>query len=72
MPEGAQILVFTHDVKPIWEDEANVGGGRFIIRAKRGFGNKIWEDLLTSYLIDEEQVIENVCGVVSHSKKQYI
>lgn len=69
MPDGAQVLIFVHGIHPIWEDKANVDGGRFVVRAKKGFGNKIWEDLLLSYVLDESD--ECVCGLVAHTKKTY-
>lgn len=53
----------------MWEDNANINGGRFVIRTKRGFANKLWEDLLVAYMVDG---LEDVCGVIAHTKKTYI
>lgn len=69
MPEGAQIFLFREKIKPVWEDQANINGGRFVIRTKRGFANKLWEDLLVAQMVDG---LEDVCGVIAHTKKTYI
>ena len=37
----------------MWEDEPNLGGGRFVMRLKKPFSNKIWEDLVLSFIGDQ-------------------
>jgi translation initiation factor 4E len=50
MPEGTQIFLFVDSVKPLWEDSGNKNGGRFMFRVKKNFGNRIWEELLLSFI----------------------
>lgn len=38
-------MQFVDEIKPMWEDEANKLGGRWVIRVNKGFSNKLWEDL---------------------------
>ena len=34
----------------MWEDKLNEGGGRFVLRIKKPFANKIWEDLVLALI----------------------
>lgn len=42
--------LFLSNIQPMWEDSANLGGGRFNIKMKKGYSNKIWEDLLMGFI----------------------
>jgi translation initiation factor 4E len=50
LPEGAQFLMFVDKIEPVWEDPQNANGGRFILRVRRGWGSRVWEELLLSYI----------------------
>ena len=40
----------------MWEDTANIGGGRFYLNLKKSpITNKIWEDLLISFILTNKQ-----------------
>lgn len=46
LPRGSTFFLFRKGIRPMWEDEANIGGGRFFFNMKRSkITNKIWEDL---------------------------
>ena len=30
----------------MWENEANKNGGRYVMRVKKKFANRFWEDML--------------------------
>ena len=59
----------------MWEDKPNISGGRFLMRVKIEYSNKIWEDLILSfigkntskfinlYLGDECKETSNICGL---------
>jgi translation initiation factor 4E len=52
LPRGCEFFLFRKGVKPLWEDEANQGGGRCFISVKKNQpNNKLWEDLLISTLM---------------------
>lgn len=52
LPRGSEFFLFKSGIRPLWEDPANEGGGRFFISVKRSMlANKIWEDLLLSFLL---------------------
>ncbi len=48
----------------MWEDEANIGGGRYYINLKKSkITNKIWEDLLIAFILTDKQHLK-LNGVV--------
>lgn len=52
LPRGSEFFLFKAGIRPLWEDQANTGGGRFFISVKRSMlANKIWEDLLLALLL---------------------
>jgi translation initiation factor 4E len=51
---GSYIYLFRKGIKPIWEDKANVGGGSFVILADKAKANKMWEDVLLSFITAQD------------------
>lgn len=52
LPRGSEFFLFKAGIKPLWEEPANEGGGRFFISVKRStMANKMWEDLLLAFLL---------------------
>lgn len=49
---GCEFFLFKKEIKPMWEDEANHNGGRFVIQFKKApQNNKIWEDMLIAFIL---------------------
>lgn len=72
MPEGTQLFLFQSEVKPFWEDPYNKNGGRFIFRVKKNFANRIWEELLVSFIGEQCIFNDYICGVVANTKKNFV
>ncbi|CAD8144558.1 unnamed protein product [Paramecium octaurelia] len=72
LPLGAQFFLFQEQIQPVWEDPQNMNGGRLILRVKRGFENRVWEELILHYLSDDNPHLQGVCGIIAHSKKNFI
>lgn len=53
LPKGCEFYLFKEGIKPLWEDTANKGGGRFVLHIKKMFANKTWEDILIGLLISD-------------------
>lgn len=53
---GNKILIFNlnyqfvEGVKPMWEDEANKKGGRWVLKINKEFSDRIWEDLILGFI----------------------
>ncbi|CAI8016304.1 Eukaryotic translation initiation factor 4E type 2 [Geodia barretti] len=64
LPAHCDIHVFKKGVKPMWEDDANKSGGKWMIRLKKGISSRCWESLLLAILGEQFIVGDEICGVV--------
>ena len=53
--------LFKMGIKPMWEDEANKFGGKWIVRLRKGLSSRCWENLVLAmlgeqFIAKEEQV----------------
>jgi translation initiation factor 4E len=39
--------------RPVWEDPLNIGGGKWIIRLRKGVADRLWEDLVLAVIGDQ-------------------
>ncbi|KAL8772793.1 MAG: hypothetical protein Q9209_002138 [Squamulea sp. 1 TL-2023] len=57
--------LFKKGIRPVWEDEENKRGGKWIVRLKKGVCDRYWEDLLLAIVGDQfAEAGEEVCGAV--------
>ncbi|KAI4261035.1 MAG: hypothetical protein L6R42_003758, partial [Xanthoria sp. 1 TBL-2021] len=57
--------LFKKGIRPVWEDEENKRGGKWIVRLKKGVCDRYWEDLLLAIVGDLfAEAGEEVCGAV--------
>ncbi|TKR62154.1 hypothetical protein L596_026150 [Steinernema carpocapsae] len=70
---GSDYYLFKDDIKPTWEDENNVKGGRWLVcfeQAKREELDCAWTDLLIALIGEQFSESEYICGAaVSVGKK---
>jgi translation initiation factor 4E len=65
LPTVSDYHFFKDGIRPVWEDEENRRGGKWIIRLKRGVSDRYWEDLLMAMIGDQfAEAAEEVCGTV--------
>src|SRR5947207_8760 len=65
LPSVSDYHIFKEGIRPVWEDEANKRGGKWIIRLKKGVADRYWEDLLLAIVGDQfMEAGEEVCGAV--------
>ncbi|KAF3479522.1 eukaryotic translation initiation factor 4E-4 [Arthroderma uncinatum] len=65
LPTVSDYHIFKKNIRPVWEDEANKKGGKWIIRLKKGVADRYWEDLLLAMVGDQfAEASEEVCGAV--------
>lgn len=65
LPLVSDYHLFRKGVRPIWEDEENKKGGKWIVRLKKGVADRYWEDLLLAIVGDQfGEAGEEVCGAV--------
>uniref|UniRef100_A0A8C5GHQ2 Eukaryotic translation initiation factor 4E family member 2 n=1 Tax=Gouania willdenowi TaxID=441366 RepID=A0A8C5GHQ2_GOUWI len=56
--------LFKEGIKPMWEDDANKMGGKWIIRLRKGLASRCWENLILAILGEQFMVGEEICGAV--------
>ena len=65
LPSVSDYHIFRKGIRPVWEDEENKRGGKWIMRLKKGVSDRYWEDLLFAIVGDQfAEAGEEVCGAV--------
>jgi translation initiation factor 4E len=65
LPTVSDYHIFKDGIRPVWEDEANKRGGKWIVRLKKGVADRYWEELLLAIICDQFlEAGEEVCGAV--------
>jgi translation initiation factor 4E len=65
LPTVSDYHFFKDGIRPVWEDEENRRGGKWIIRLKKGVADRYWEDLLLALVGDQfAEASEEVSGAV--------
>ncbi|KAL2760663.1 hypothetical protein ACRALDRAFT_2024600 [Sodiomyces alcalophilus JCM 7366] len=65
LPVGWEYHFFKKGIRPIWEDEVNRNGGKWVLRLKKGIADRYWEDTRFALLGDAfQEVGEEICGGV--------
>ncbi|KAI9650966.1 hypothetical protein NHQ30_001003 [Ciborinia camelliae] len=64
LPLVSDYHMFKKGIRPVWEDDENKKGGKWIVRLKKGVADRYWEDLVFAMAGDEFDPSEEVCGVV--------
>lgn len=65
LPVVSDYHLFKKDIRPVWEDDVNRKGGKWVVRMKKGVADRYWEDLVLSLIGDQfGDAGEDVCGAV--------
>lgn len=65
LPVVSDYHLFRKDIRPIWEDEVNKKGGKWVVRMKKGVADRYWEDLLMALIGDQfGDAGAEICGAV--------
>jgi len=65
LPLVSDYHLFKQGIRPIWEDDENKKGGKWVVRLKKGVADRYWEDLLLAVIGDQfGEAIDDVCGIV--------
>lgn len=65
LPTVSDYHIFKDGIRPVWEDEGNKRGGKWIVRLKKGVADRYWEDLLLAIVGDQfMEAGDEVCGAV--------
>lgn len=65
LPLVSDYHIFKRGIRPVWEDEENKKGGKWIVRLKKGVADRYWEDLVLAIVGDQfAEASEELCGAV--------
>ncbi|PVU97860.1 hypothetical protein BB561_000226 [Smittium simulii] len=64
MPTVLDFHLFKLGVRPVWEDQSNILGGKWMIRIKKGLASRLWERLVLAIVGNQFDVEDEVCGAV--------
>ncbi|XP_053605606.1 eukaryotic translation initiation factor 4E type 2 isoform X2 [Plodia interpunctella] len=64
LPPLSDLHLFKLGIKPMWEDPANVNGGKWVVRLRKAQTGRAWEDLCMAMLGEQFMVGPELCGVV--------
>ncbi|RUS16437.1 eukaryotic translation initiation factor 4E type 3 [Endogone sp. FLAS-F59071] len=64
LPNISDYHLFKQGVRPVWEDEFNINGGKWIVRLKKGLASRYWEALVVAIIGDQFDVGQEICGAV--------
>ncbi|XP_076348571.1 eukaryotic translation initiation factor 4E type 2-like [Tachypleus tridentatus] len=62
--------LFKEGIRPMWEDEANRNGGRWVLRLRKGLASRCWENLILAILGEQFMVGEEICGAMLSVRSQ--
>lgn len=57
-------IMFKHGIKPMWEDENNKKGGKWVVRIPKKLSAYFWESLIMAIIGEQFEVGNEICGVV--------
>ena len=60
--EPVDLFLFKHGIKPMWEDQANAKGGRWVVRLRKGLASHYWESLVLAMIGEQFDVGNEICG----------
>ncbi|KAI1661219.1 translation initiation factor eIF4e [Daldinia decipiens] len=65
LPTVSDYHFFKKGIRPIWEDDENKLGGKWVLRLKKGVADRYYEDLLMACVGDQfGDEADELCGVV--------
>jgi hypothetical protein len=69
MPVPSDYHLFKSNIRPMWEDPENELGGKWMVRTKRQFTPRMWEDLILAFIgnqFSEDEVTGIVLSLRDH------
>ncbi|CAM2703718.1 unnamed protein product [Rotaria socialis] len=70
LPLYSDVHLFKENLKPMWEEEGNRLGGKWILRLKKGLSTRLWELLVLALIGEQFNVGKEICGIVCSIRPQ--
>jgi len=69
-PDDSNIRLFKNNIKPMWEDPANIRGGQISLWSPKKDTPRLWLDLVLSVIGEQFEHGYSLCGVVLSTRPQ--
>ncbi|XP_031619943.1 eukaryotic translation initiation factor 4E1-like [Contarinia nasturtii] len=73
--EGCNYALFRSTIRPMWEDEHNQNGGRWVItlekRVESDEVSRLWFDTLLLLIEEKLSCTSSICGVIFHNRWKF-
>jgi len=69
-PDASNIRLFKNNIKPMWEDPANIRGGQISLWSPKKDTPRLWLDLVLSVIGEQFEHGYSLCGVVLSTRPQ--
>jgi translation initiation factor 4E len=66
----SDIHIFRNNIRPMWEDEENKLGGKWVLRLRKGLASQMWENLVFGIIGNQFDVGDEICGAVCSIRYQ--
>jgi len=64
LPNVSDYHLFKEGIRPVWEDDSNKEGGKWIVRLKKGLASRYWESLIIAIVSEQFEIGREICGAV--------
>eukprot|EP00243_Klebsormidium_subtile_P011447 TRINITY_DN6505_c0_g1_i1.p1 TRINITY_DN6505_c0_g1~~TRINITY_DN6505_c0_g1_i1.p1 ORF type:complete len:281 (-),score=58.73 TRINITY_DN6505_c0_g1_i1:262-1104(-) len=64
LPNYTDYHLFKKSIRPLWEDDRNRAGGKWILRFNKKLSGRYWEELVLALIGDQIDYGDSVCGAV--------
>ena len=71
IPQNSDYNLFVDGIKPMWEDEGNRNGGKWLLRMQKGFAEKFWEELVLCMIGHNLDNDGDIVGLAVSNKATY-
>ena len=63
LDKSSSIYLFKEEIKPVWEDPHNQGGGSLVLKFQKDKCNRIWENVLIALIRSTPEQVKKINGV---------
>jgi translation initiation factor 4E len=65
-----QYQLFRSGIQPLWDDAENLDGGKWMVKCKKEFSSRLWEDLVLAFVGDMFGLGDEITGVVISMREE--
>ncbi|XP_052862437.1 eukaryotic translation initiation factor 4E1-like [Anopheles cruzii] len=67
---GGDYMLFKSHIRPMWEDEANIRGGRWTVSMNKHLSDKYWLDTVLCLIGEAFEYSDEICGAIVNVRQK--